>query len=201
MGGSRGERRRREDEHEILDAALSLFVAQGFHGTSMQQIAARADFSVGKIYTLFPSKDDLLRRLQLRAIAELHELFGQRDLDGQAPLDELLDTLRDAFAFATRQRDLIRVEIAETLGRPLGAEKPLTAMYIDRARELLDRAVARGDLQAVDTRLLAIMIVGAGRTLVDELAGGDRADTYAELPERIMDLMVRPHLVAGEAGR
>lgn len=201
MSGSRGERRRHEDENEILDAALSLFVAQGFHGTSMQQIAARADFSVGKIYTLFPSKDDLLRRLQLRAIAELQELFEQRDLDGQAPLAELLDTLRDAFAFATRQRDLIRVEIAETLGRPLGAEKPLTGMYIDRARELLDRAVALGDLQAVDTRLLAIMIVGAGRTLVDELAGGDGADTYAELPERIMDLMVRPHLVAGEAGR
>ncbi len=199
MGGSRGERRRREDENEILDAALSLFVSQGFHGTSMQQIAARADFSVGKIYTLFPSKEDLLRRLQLRSMAELQEQFERRDLDGQAPLDELLDTLREAFAFATRQRDFIRVEVAESLGTPLGAEKSISSMYTDRARDLLDRAVARGDLRAVDTRLLAIMIVGAGRTLVDALADGAGADPYADLPENLMDLMVRPHQVrAGE---
>jgi AcrR family transcriptional regulator len=199
MGGSRGERRRREDENEILDAALSLFVSQGFHGTSMQQIAARADFSVGKIYTLFPSKEDLLRRLQLRSMAELQEQFERRDLDGQAPLDELLDTLREAFAFATRQRDFIRVKVAESLGTPLGAEKSISSMYTDRARDLLDRAVARGDLRAVDTRLLAIMIVGAGRTLVDALADGAGADPYADLPENLMDLMVRPHQVrAGE---
>lgn len=199
MVGSRGERRRREDENEILDAALSLFVSQGYHGTSMQQIAARADFSVGKIYTLFPSKEDLLRRLQLRSMAELQEQFARRDLDGQAPLDELLDTLREAFAFATRQRDFIRVEVAESLGTPLGAEKSLSSMYTDRARELLDRAVACGDLRPLDTRLLAIMIVGAGRTLVDELAGGAGADPYAHLPQSLMDLMVNPHRSRPEA--
>ncbi|MBK6735535.1 MAG: TetR/AcrR family transcriptional regulator [bacterium] len=71
MTGNRGERRRRQDEIEILDAALALFAAQGFHGTSMQQIAGRAEFSVGKIYTLFPSKEALLRTLQERAINEL----------------------------------------------------------------------------------------------------------------------------------
>lgn len=201
MAGDRGERRRREDENEILDAALSLFVAQGYHGTSMQQVAARADFSVGKIYTLFPSKEDLLNRLQLRSIDEMHEIFARRDLDGQAPLDELLDTLREAFAFATRQRDIIRVQVAELLGRPQGAEKSLTGMFLDRTRELLDRAVARGELRAIDTRLLATMIVGAGRMLVDELAAGEGADPYGDLPDHIMDLMVRPHLAGPEAGR
>lgn len=199
MSVNRGERRRREDENEILDAALSLFVAQGFHGTSMQQIAARADFSVGKIYTLFASKDELLRRLQMRSIDELHALFGQRGLDDRPPLDELLDTLREVFAFATRLRDLIRVEVAESLGTPRGAQQALTGLYIERARELLDRAVARGELRPIDTRLLAIMLAGAGRALVDELAALDGSDPYAELPERIMDLMVRPHLTGSEA--
>jgi AcrR family transcriptional regulator len=199
MSGTRGERRRREDENEILDAALSLFVAQGFHGTSMQQIAARADFSVGKIYTLFASKDELLRRLQLRSIDELHALFGQRGLEDRPPLDELLDTLREVFAFATRLRDLIRVEVAESLGTPRGAQQTLTGLYIERARDLLDRAVARGELRPLDTRLLAIMLAGAGRALIDELAAQDGRDPYAELPERIMDLMVRPHLAGPEA--
>lgn len=201
MSGTRGERRRREDENEILDAALSLFVAQGFHGTSMQQVAARADFSVGKIYTLFPSKDDLLRRLQTRAIAELQEQFEQRGSQDLPPLDELLALLREAFAFATRQRDIIRVQVAELLGRPQGAEKSLTGMYTDRTRELLERAVERGDLRPVDTHLLALMIVGAGRSLVDELSGGEGDDPYSELPDLIMDLMVRTHLAMPEDRR
>ena len=43
----------------IEDAALSLFMEQGYHGTSMRQIAERAELALGGIYNHFTSKDEI----------------------------------------------------------------------------------------------------------------------------------------------
>ncbi len=43
----------------ILRSAHQLFVQQGYHGTSMRQIALKAGISLGNIYNYFPSKEEL----------------------------------------------------------------------------------------------------------------------------------------------
>lgn len=44
----------------IVDTAAALFAEQGFHGTTLAQIAAGAGVAVGNIYSYFPSKLHLL---------------------------------------------------------------------------------------------------------------------------------------------
>jgi AcrR family transcriptional regulator len=44
---------------QILQAAQQLFTEQGFHGTSMRQIARDAGISLGGIYNHFPSKENI----------------------------------------------------------------------------------------------------------------------------------------------
>ena len=43
----------------VEDAALALFMEQGYHATSMRQIAERADLALGGIYNHFASKEDI----------------------------------------------------------------------------------------------------------------------------------------------
>jgi AcrR family transcriptional regulator len=43
----------------ILDAAYNFFITQGFHGTSMRQIAQAAGFALGSTYNHFGSKEDI----------------------------------------------------------------------------------------------------------------------------------------------
>jgi AcrR family transcriptional regulator len=43
----------------IEDAALVLFMEQGYHATSMRQIAERVDLALGGIYNHFASKDEI----------------------------------------------------------------------------------------------------------------------------------------------
>jgi AcrR family transcriptional regulator len=43
----------------ILDAAYPLFMTQGYHGTSMRQIAERAGLTMGGVYNHFASKEDI----------------------------------------------------------------------------------------------------------------------------------------------
>jgi len=47
----------------ILDAALSLFVERGFHGTAVPLVAERAGVAAGTIYRYFDSKEDLVNQL------------------------------------------------------------------------------------------------------------------------------------------
>jgi AcrR family transcriptional regulator len=60
----------------ILDAAYALFMEQGYHGTSMRQIVARAGITTGGLYNHFASKEDIweavfLDRHPYRAIAPM----------------------------------------------------------------------------------------------------------------------------------
>src|SRR5438045_3213653 len=47
----------------ILDKALRLFSKQGYHGTSIREIATAAGLSTGIVYHLFPDKEAIFRAL------------------------------------------------------------------------------------------------------------------------------------------
>src|ERR1044072_390747 len=47
----------------IEDAALELFMEQGYHATSMRQIADKADLALGGIYNHFSSKDEIFEAI------------------------------------------------------------------------------------------------------------------------------------------
>ena len=52
---SKGERTRQS----VMDSAYALFMAHGFHATSMRQIAEKADLALGGIYNHFSSKEEI----------------------------------------------------------------------------------------------------------------------------------------------
>ncbi len=54
------------NQARIEDAALRVFTRQGFHGTSVRQIADEAGVSLGNIYNYFDTKDELFSRLVRR---------------------------------------------------------------------------------------------------------------------------------------
>lgn len=75
-------RKGEQTQLRILDAAYALFMEQGYHGTSMRQIAERAGITMGGVYNHFASKEAiweavLFDRHPYRAIAPvLREASG-----------------------------------------------------------------------------------------------------------------------------
>ncbi len=53
----------RETRRSILEAALELFVANGYAATTIPAISARAGFAVQTVYAVFGNKRELLRQL------------------------------------------------------------------------------------------------------------------------------------------
>jgi AcrR family transcriptional regulator len=58
-------------QQTILEAAERLILSQGYHGTSMRQIAAEAGIAVGGIYNHFASKEAIFR-----ALLERHQPYS-----------------------------------------------------------------------------------------------------------------------------
>ncbi|WP_263147444.1 TetR/AcrR family transcriptional regulator [Pseudomonas sp. RIT-PI-AD] len=57
------ERKRRERQKTILLAAAEAFKAKGVDGARLEEIAEKADVSLGTVYNYFPTKDALLLAL------------------------------------------------------------------------------------------------------------------------------------------
>ena len=78
----------------LLDAARIVFAENGFHGTSIDEVAARAGFTKGAVYSNFKSKDDLF-------LAVLDDHLEQQmgaihaDLEGGRPPEEEIPRMRD----------------------------------------------------------------------------------------------------------
>src|SRR5215510_4249350 len=75
----------------ILDAALDLFISQGYAQVSIRNIAARVEYSPGAIYGYFASKDEIFYALAEEGLRDL----GAREL-ADAPSDDAIDDVRAA---------------------------------------------------------------------------------------------------------
>jgi AcrR family transcriptional regulator len=59
----------------LLLAAFRLFLVNGFHSTSMQQVVREAGSSIGNAYFYFKNKDDLLQAVTERVLRARHALI------------------------------------------------------------------------------------------------------------------------------
>ena len=118
------ERKRERTRQAIADAALELFARQGFHETTIPQIAEAADVSPRTVSGYFPAKEDL-------AFPDADERIGRA---------------RGAAALARARRDRRRRAAGVAAGRWSAADA-------DRAAELRTRrAVIDADERAVRVR-------------------------------------------------
>ncbi len=66
----RKERERLARQQDILTAARELFLRQGYHETTLEEIARHAEFGKGTIYNYFDSKEDLFLAIFDQLIGE-----------------------------------------------------------------------------------------------------------------------------------
>ncbi|MCU1639951.1 MAG: TetR/AcrR family transcriptional regulator [Nocardia sp.] len=95
-----------ERDQRILEAAAELFYEKGFHGTSVDQLGARAGLSGPAIYRHFAGKDEILATLFDEAMDELIRATEVRDDDPDQDFQRLV---RHHVEFAIRNRHLVNV--------------------------------------------------------------------------------------------
>ncbi len=85
---------RKQKKELILESALELFAENGFHATSISQIAKKAGISKGLIYNYFESKNEILNEI---IKVGFDSIYSNWDLNRDGVLSE------DEFVFFIRQ--------------------------------------------------------------------------------------------------
>lgn len=91
---SRRERKKEETRASIINNAIALFKAKGYHKTSMDEIAEKVDVSKPTLYNYFPDKGAILVAYVQSVIAEYGKRIESRFRSKQgvqAKLEQLLD--------------------------------------------------------------------------------------------------------------
>jgi AcrR family transcriptional regulator len=87
---SRAERRE-QTRQELISAAEACFVSRGFHASSVDEVAERAGYTKGAVYSNFASKEDLFFAVYERRVEQvLTEVVpGLRQLGAERAFDQL----------------------------------------------------------------------------------------------------------------
>ncbi|SDF64866.1 TetR/AcrR family transcriptional regulator [Sporomusa acidovorans] len=105
-----------ESKHiQIVEGALKLFFAQGFHPTTIREIAESCNMSMGQLYHYISSKDDVLYLVhkyfhQLRA-----DFIKAQNIEQYAtPMERLIKYLEASMIFVSENKKLIQLISTET---------------------------------------------------------------------------------------
>ncbi|MGP0029407.1 MAG: TetR/AcrR family transcriptional regulator [Acidimicrobiales bacterium] len=95
------ERRRQQTREYLLQAAAQVFAEHGYHGASLDQVAAVAGFTKGAVYSNFKNKEDLFLALieaaYARELAAIKETLELSDIPPEARLGDFVNLIRGGF--------------------------------------------------------------------------------------------------------
>jgi AcrR family transcriptional regulator len=180
------ERKRLRTRRAIADAALDLFDRQGFHATTIPQIAEAADVSPRTVSGYFPAKEDL-------AFPDADERIGalEQRLRARAPGETAADALR---AWLPQIVEVDEETVAEQRCRRavIDADEDLRAYerrFFVRAQVALAEAFAE-DLgvapDALEPRMAAAASVTVFELLGRDVHGSSPEDALAALDRALV---------------
>jgi TetR/AcrR family transcriptional regulator len=149
----------------ILQAAIRLFAAHGFHAVSVDQIVGKAQVNKRMVYHYFGSKDALFEAALSEVYKRIEEIEMHAVERGRSPREKLSRLLESYFEFLDAEPEFTRLLQWENLekGRHLTKENHLLTKnpFLARFRAIVQDGVATGEFRRdLDVTHLMIHFIG-----------------------------------------
>ena len=183
------------EEHQrdrVLAAAAGVFATRGYNSTTVDDIVAAGRVGVGSFYSLFGGKEECFLALHDRVLAAARERVEAALPAGASWAERFQAGLGELLELVASDPDSARIVIVEALAAGPAGERRYAAT-IEEAAVILAAARAldhRGEeLPASFERATA---AGLAWLLYERLAGGERVDVEALLPE-MLRIVLEPY--------
>ena len=178
----------------ILDAAVRVFAAKGYHTCRVGDIAEEAGIAHGLLYHYFSSKEEVLQTVFRENWTALLGAFGRIEASDEPPAEQL-EAIAKTLLRAWRDRpDVVRVMVREV------ARSPQLQGQVDEIRAgflVIQRVIERGQADGsfrpdIDARLASWVFYGGLEEILTgwvlgQLPDGDEEVARAE--RTVVDLV------------
>lgn len=165
---SRHERALQWRREQVLDAAESIFASKGFHEATMQEIARKAEYATGTLYTMFESKDALFAAVVERRLPQIAEYLRSAMASGVSARDQIERFIGAFFDFFGARKELFQIYLHVTGGFLWNVKAELGEHVHENLLALLGfledvfrRGIRDGELRpTLDARVAAVSLIG-----------------------------------------
>jgi len=182
------ERQLTDRQREILDKLGTMF-EDGFADLTMAELAARLNCSLRTLYSLAPSRDELVLIVVDRNLWHVGRGARGAIAPGMAPLDAVRAYLQAATVAVSRTTQAFARDLAT-----LPAGRRLSTGHNDYlfniTRTLLELAVERGDIADVDTSAVARVMAGLGSDFIRPDVIPTLRSSPKDAADTVVDLML-----------
>lgn len=151
----------------IFVAAEAVLAARGFHGASVDEIARRAEVSVGTLYNFFGSKENLYTSLLERRMDELGTCVREHGASAAPGIEKLHAVVDAIFTYCAEHERAFRVYVTASHGLewnllPQLGSRVFECMqgFLREVTSLCAVAVQEHHLPRLEPKLLAMSLLG-----------------------------------------
>jgi len=144
---------------QIVDAAVELFIANGYHKTTTREIAKRSGISIGLLYEYINSKEDILYLVCDAIHTEVEKGVKEALANDSSGSESLAAMIKEYFMICDRMSDHILLIYQETRSLPshwqrkvLEKEIKITGIF----KEALADLARSGGIPKIDSRSMTL---------------------------------------------
>lgn len=177
----------------VLDAAEEVFAESTFARASVEDIAEKAEISVGTLYNLFRSKEDIYRAVVSRAQESFYDRVEERLTEARGPLDKVHAVVSYHFEHFHRYSRQFRLYVSATNGfqwelrsklesEAMARQMQFRTRLIDICQDGLDQGIFK---RGVPADLLAINVASIPHPFLLVWLERDNFDLMSLLPHAL----------------
>ncbi len=177
----------------LVDAAVELFERNGYHGTTIADIAAAADIGTRTFFGYFASKEELLFSDADGRVAAALAAIANRE-PGDRPVDVLLRALRDVAGPGDPANMVNRLTVLRLIRTVPAVGGRALQIQFDAQRDIanhLQQAFPE-ELDDVTAAALVGAFVGALQVLLDNPCATDDPDQLRQQLHHATNIALRP---------
>lgn len=181
--------------HRILEAAVKIFAKQGFHQSTVAQIAKEAGVADGTIYLYFKNKDDILVQFFSYRTKQVFDQFQTEVHRATNSLDKLRNLIRRHLDEFQRDRDGAIVYQVETHQYNRLAEaqiKEMSKMYRDIIADIVEQGQQEGTIRRdLYVGLVKRFIIGAVDEVINTWIHSEEQYDLVSMADPLVELFIQ----------
>ena len=183
---------------KVLSAALDLFVENGYHSVSIQDIQKCSKVSIGSIYNHFGGKEGIAKALYRHLLNELLELIDELNSQSEDASERCSLVIQHLFQYTETHTNIISFLFNSKHREFLNEEPPIcSAQPFKNMRDIIMQGMADGGFRSTNQWVASSLVFGPAIRMIQLRLDGLIEEPLTDYTDEIVSASLGTLQIAG----